>query len=260
MIRKSAATRLWRKHGRDDPYFAVCTLDAYHRGRMDAAAREAFFASGAAHVDAVLSELRRCFDPDFRPRRALDFGSGVGRLAIPLAGAAGEVVGVDVAPEMNAEAERNCAERGITNARFVLSDDALTRVDGSFDLVHSYIVLQHIPPRRGKKIFAAMLDRLEVGGLGAVHFTYGRRGSLLPLRRAVNAVRRGVPFANAAANVLQGRPARAPLFPLYEYGFDRMLGILRGHGVGDLHVALLDHGGHLGAMLFFRKGGGARVG
>ena len=56
------------------------------------------------------------------------------------------VVGVDVSPSMLAEARRNCDARGARNVE-LLAADRLGTLAPEFDLVHSFIVLQHIPPR-----------------------------------------------------------------------------------------------------------------
>jgi SAM-dependent methyltransferase len=249
---------LWRRHGRTDPYYGVLNTDAFRGEQLDRPARDAFFASGEADVARTLDAIRRHVAPGFRPTRALDFGCGVGRLVIPLARVAEEVVGVDVAPEMIAEAQRNCAAFGVANARFALSDPRLSAVDGTFDLVHSYIVFQHIPPAQGEPILHALLERLRAGGVGALHFTYARRAPWW--RRTVHWLRRSVPPTNAAVNLLQGRPAGAPMFPMYEYRLDRLLDALRDHGCASIHARLTDHGGHLGAVLSFRKGDAPVVG
>jgi methylase of polypeptide subunit release factors len=47
-----------------------------------------------------------------------------------------KVTGVDVSPGMLKTAAENRAERGIGNVDFCLSDDGLTQVQGTFDLVH----------------------------------------------------------------------------------------------------------------------------
>ena len=62
------------------------------------------------------------------------------------------------------------------------SDDDLSKVTGTFDLIHSFIVLQHIATSRGEKIFRRMLSLLNEGGIGFLHFTYAK--TELPLSEA----------------------------------------------------------------------------
>ena len=43
----------------------------------------------------------------------------------------------------------------------VRSDDTLSAVEGSFDLVHSCIVLQHIEIPRGRQLFAQLVGKVR---------------------------------------------------------------------------------------------------
>src|ERR1700732_2454646 len=115
----------WEDWGRRDPYFAVLTDPKYRRDKLTEVAKNEFFDSGRIHVDHVMRIIRRHVDTEFAPKRALDFGCGVGRVLIPLAEVAQEVVGLDVSPSMLQEAKRNCEERGITNAELLASDEEL---------------------------------------------------------------------------------------------------------------------------------------
>ena len=63
----------------------------------------------------------------------------------------------------------------------VLSDDRLSLATGTFDLVHAFIVMQHIAPARGMRILARMIEVLEPR-VGIVHFTYSN-SSETPLTR-----------------------------------------------------------------------------
>ena len=67
-------------------------------------------------------------------RRALDFGCGIGRVALALAPRAERVVGVDVSSAMVAEARRRAGD--LPNVAFEATDGrALPFADASFDLV-----------------------------------------------------------------------------------------------------------------------------
>jgi len=244
----------WERWGKVDPYWGVCSHPEFRAGRLDDRAREAFFRSGEDDVGRTLAAVRRFVRPGFRPERTLDYGCGVGRLTIPLAREGGWVVGVDVSGTMLDEARRNCAARRVTNVELVLAGDAgdaLAGVTGDFDFVNSYIVFQHVPPRLGEAITRALLERLRPGGVGALHFTYGWRAGLA--RRALHRVRRSVPLAHAAANVLQRRPLRAPIIPMYAYDMSRLFALLHANGCERVHALLTDHDGHLGAHLLFER-------
>lgn len=142
----------WEAIGKVDAYYGVLTYDQYTRERLDPARREEFFQTGEEHCWRIFNIIYQHLQPDFAPKRALDFGCGVGRILIPLAQHCTEVVGMDVAASMLAEARANCAERDLTNVSFAASDDALSQVSGDFDFIHSFIVFQHIPKKRGERI------------------------------------------------------------------------------------------------------------
>src|SRR6266478_6654761 len=129
-IAMKRSDRAYDSVGETEPYFGVISLDRYLSANLDAAALSEFFASGEAQVAQVLAMIRARFAADFKPRRALDFGCGVGRILIPLAREADHAIGVDVSDAMMAEAARNCRERGLANVSFVKSDDRLSRLEG----------------------------------------------------------------------------------------------------------------------------------
>jgi SAM-dependent methyltransferase len=241
----------WDRWGKDDPYFGVISLPEFHAGRMDAAGRRRFFESGTQEVIETLAAVRDIAGHTFTPTRVLDFGCGVGRLTIPLARIAQEVVGVDVSPAMLEEAGANCREAGITNATFRLSERGLPTVQGTFDFVHSYIVFQHIPPVHGYHLFEDLLDRVTDEGAGMVHFTVSRKGSLL--RRLAHSARSSSRLVHRLLNVIQGRPFEAPLMAAFPYDLNRLLGLLHDRGFHRIGGRLTDHGGWQGVMLAFAR-------
>ena len=77
---------------------------------------------------------------------ALDVATGTGNAAFALAGACGRVVGLDLTPEMLAEARRVAAERSITNVDWVLGDaEALPFPDAVFDIYMVRAAPHHFP-------------------------------------------------------------------------------------------------------------------
>ena len=91
--------------------------------------------------------------------RALDVGTGAGAFALALAPLVREVVGVDVVPEMLAEARKRATE----NAEFVEGDaEELPFPPGAFDLVCTARTLHHVP--RPEVIVAEMTRVLRPGG------------------------------------------------------------------------------------------------
>jgi ubiquinone/menaquinone biosynthesis C-methylase UbiE len=91
--------------------------------------------------------------------RALDVGTGAGALALALAPLVREVVGVDVVPELLAEARK----RAPANAEFVEADaEELPYPPGSFDVLCTARTLHHVP--RPELVVAEMNRVLRPGG------------------------------------------------------------------------------------------------
>jgi 2-polyprenyl-3-methyl-5-hydroxy-6-metoxy-1,4-benzoquinol methylase len=245
----------WNDLASEHPYWTVLIDPRYRADRIGPDDVQAFFESGERDVSRTLSAIRRSIAPGFLPRRALDYGCGVGRLTIPIAREAQHVVGVDVSESMLSEARRNCVARGIANVDLIDSRDFLAADDTRFvfDFVYSYIVLQHIPPRTGLSITDCLLRRLAPGGVAALHYTYARKASLL--RRIVHPMRRWLLPLNVAVNVIQRRPMFEPMIPVYQYDLAKLLQLFQEHGCTSLCAELTDHGGHSGVMFMLRKGG-----
>lgn len=104
---------------------------------------------------------------DASPRRALDLGTGTGAAAIFLAERFPEceVVGVDFAPDMIAEARKLVPPELETRLRFEVADgSALPYPDGAFDLV---VLLNMIP------FFRELARVTAPGGTLVVSSSYG---------------------------------------------------------------------------------------
>ena len=242
----------WELFGKTDPYYAVLTAPEYH-GQLSDKTRERFFESGEQHMAKMFSIIREHLDPNFAPRSALDFGCGVGRLLLPLARRCDEVTGVDVSPSMLAEARRNCDATGAKGVKLVQGDDALSNVRGSFDFIHSYIVLQHIPAPRGEKIIQRLAALLAPNGVAMLHVTYDS-GFASWRKRASYWARMNLPGAKALINLARGRRIETPTMQMNEYSVTRVLDILSRNGCREVYVRFSDHDGARGVLLFARKG------
>jgi SAM-dependent methyltransferase len=266
----------WEKWGARDPYFGVLTHERYRSSRLTADDYLAFFESGRGHVTAILSSCRRYFGEEFQPRRVLDFGCGVGRVLLPFTEVSDEVVGVDVSESMLAEARRNCARFGVTNATLVRADDTLSAVQGHFDLVHSTIVFQHIESERGLDLISRLVEHVSPGGGVSLHVTYGcdygecHYGR--PMAKQVEPPK-PIPFhrrvRSAIASLLRferppqpgttpaSDPTADPMMMMYHYDLSRIAYILHSAGATGFAAEFTNHGGELGATLYARVGGPA---
>jgi 2-polyprenyl-3-methyl-5-hydroxy-6-metoxy-1,4-benzoquinol methylase len=236
----------WEEWGRRDPYYGVITDPKFRSAGINENAKQEFFASGESHVQGVLSTIRKHIDPEFAPRTALDFGCGVGRLLMPFARVAQEVVGLDVSPSMLQEARRNCDEQGLQNVRLFRSDDALSTLSGPFDLIHSCIVFQHIPVERGRALFEKLLQQLSVGGVGAIQLTYSKKRFASTYGLAPPELTQ-VSTPNPRVEV-----DTDPLMQMNSYNLNEILFLMQRRGIPQFHAEYTDHGGELGVFLFFQ--------
>ena len=247
----------WEQIGQVDAYYGVLTYEQYTRHNLDQVNRDQFFKSGQDHLNWVLGVIKDQLNSEFSIHRALDFGCGVGRILIPLALESVEAVGMDVAPSMLSEAKMNCSERGVDNVQLVQSDDMLSELSGRFNFIHSFIVFQHIPVKRGMKIFDNLVERLEENGIGVIHFTYHRNISMF--RRIFQRLRQNISLINGLANVLfQQRAWNYPALQMHEYNLSEIFWLLQRHSCQKIHVVFSEHSSPFttsyGVVLFFIKG------
>jgi len=205
----------WERLAAEDPLWAVLT-DPARRGRRWRV--EDFLATGEAEIAAVLEDAA-AFGLPARRGSALDFGCGAGRLTRALSVRFGQAVGVDISEEMIRVAGEINADR--QNCRFVVNVAPDLRLfdSGSFDLVYSSIVLQHLPGRELALAYVRELVRVLADD-GVLVFQVPQR---LPALRRLQLSRR----LYAAARLL-GVPertllGRTPLTPM------RMLALPEGH-------------------------------
>lgn len=241
---------VWEYYGEKDPYFGVQTVGEMRSDAMDTVARDEFFASGEEYISRIWKEIGKNLYPDFSPKRSLDFGCGVGRVALPIARRSGTAVGVDISDGMLEEGRRNAASFGISNIEFVKALDDLSRVSGTFDFVHSFVVFQHIPPPVGMQIARRLIDLLEDNGIGALHFQYAN-SSASTKQRLRYKLYRDVPGMYALRNLALGRK-KEPLIPMYSYDLNELMLMLQKSGCHRCEVRFSDHGVE-GVMLIFRK-------
>jgi 2-polyprenyl-3-methyl-5-hydroxy-6-metoxy-1,4-benzoquinol methylase len=218
----------WEKWGATDPYFGVLSCDGYRKERLDESSRQSFFRSGEEHADRVLRLIAENFHTAPNPLTTLDFGCGVGRLAIPFARRSVKCVGVDVSPSMLAEAAKNAQTAGVTNIEFIRSNGDLAALSARFGLVHSYIVLQHIAWARGRAIVTQLARKVDVGGFLAIQFLTS--SSAPKLVQALVRARYVAPPMNWLRNIIRRRPVFEPAMQLHVYDNEGIASDLAGLG------------------------------
>jgi 2-polyprenyl-3-methyl-5-hydroxy-6-metoxy-1,4-benzoquinol methylase len=247
----SRAERHWQNWGTENPYYGVLSQPKFLNANLNEQSREEFFASGERHVNHVYHVIKTKLRDDFQPRRVLDFGCGVGRLLAPFAMRAQTVVGVDVSPAMLEQAANNCKERGIKTVQ-LLGRYELDRLDAnSFELVHSYIVFQHIPVAEGEHLIRKLVDLIAIGGVGVIHLTFS---DVRPaIRRTVSALRSRSNMMHRLFNLVQGRSFSWPLMQMNCYSINRVFDILYAPRCSDLYVEFEDQAAFRSVILYFEK-------
>ncbi len=243
--------RDWHRWGIENPFFGVLAHPKFLDANLTDAARKEFFDSGELHVEHVYSVIQSKIQPHFQSERVLDYGCGVGRLLGPFARRAQAVVGVDISPGMLAQAKETCERNGINSVRLLAVHELDSLPPSSFDLVHSFIVFQHISVLHGERLLRKLIGLIAEGGVGAIHLTFSDRRS--PLRRAALAVRVRSRLMHGLFNRIQGKPFSWPLMQMNSYSMNRIFNILIDSHCLNLHTEFTHHGGFRGAMLYFEK-------
>lgn len=131
----------WDQAARENATFNILTDSQYANSGWPT---ETFFDHGRAEIDAALEHLA-VLGVEYKTNRALDFGCGVGRLTEALAYHFRRVDGVDVSEEMIRLAKERPPRTGHTHYHHNARPDLKLFRSGTFDLVYTMIVLQHMP-------------------------------------------------------------------------------------------------------------------
>src|SRR5262249_2835983 len=130
--------------------------------------------------------------------------------------------------------------RGLTNICLAKWENKDLAAWSPFDLVHSFIVFQHVSPKRGEALFRSLIQLVSSNGIGVFHFTYACKNQRPALRRLLSRAARRV------------RSRFVPLMEMYAYPINRLFLILQEYGITRFHVEMTDHNFY-GAILFFQK-------
>lgn len=243
--------KAWEKWGQTDPYYGVLSADAFRKEKLNAENKKAFFESGEEHIRFIIDVINRHIDPAFAPSRCLDFGCGLGRLVMPLAKRYKYVVGIDVSDAMLAGAKQNCLVNEINNVDFYKSDDDLSAVTGKFDLVHSCLVFQHIPVKRGKHILKKLLELLNDQGVAVVQIIFYRDASFL--KKFSCWLQKLMPFFANIVNIFRGRKFLQPPVQMNSYDLTEITKLLKENRVNNFFAIPTVDGEYHSITLFCRK-------
>ena len=224
----------WDAQGRADPLWAILSDPSKKGRRWDA---HEFFATGVRQVESLIAYLRALPGAELGSRAALDFGCGVGRLTQPLAEYFTEVVGVDLSPSMIDLARKYNRHPERCHYYVNASADLPRFPAGSFDLVLSYLTLQHIPPRYTKQYIQEFMRVTTRGGLVCFQLptrpaaaSYVVRIPVWRLKSGVRALLARIGVGNGARIAMHGVSREAVQRILQESG-GRLLDLTRVDGL-----------------------------
>jgi SAM-dependent methyltransferase len=235
----------WKTISETEPFYGVLTDSQFLSRNLDAAAIDRFYASGIDDIDWVWNRLKTAFG-EFAPAVALDFGSGLGRLAFAMSRYASRVIGVDVAPKMISQAEAHGRGRGIENVFFTTE-----MPDERLDWINSFIVFQHIPPERGCQLLETLVSRLRPMGRISIQLTIFRERSVIG--HTVNTTRFLVYDGALLRPVVMDDWSPAGLMSMFDYDLNRVLAILKSHGIGEVLLLPTNHSGNHGVYILGKR-------
>jgi SAM-dependent methyltransferase len=152
LARRRAMSADWDERARLNAPFYICT---------EVATAEEFAASGVRDLDEKVLEGIAL------PPHAVtvEIGSGIGRVARPLAARVAKVYACDVSAEMIARGREYCCDIG--NIEWVHSSGDLRGIpDACADFVFSHIVFQHVPRKKFIRTYLSEAFRvLKPGGI-----------------------------------------------------------------------------------------------
>jgi SAM-dependent methyltransferase len=177
------ARQAWVHLGRERPYYSVSTDDRYAPLRFGESERH-FWESGeseARHLADYLTDI----GVNLASAVVVEYGCGVGRVAIPLAAIAASVVGYDISEPHLKLARLRAEAVGRTNFRAVPVHDLPNELEPC-DVFYSRIVLQHNAPPVIGHLIRLLIRSLRLGGIGVfqvpTHFYAYRFGVGAALR------------------------------------------------------------------------------
>ena len=228
----------WERFAAREPHFAVLTDPRFLRANLTPAHEREFFASGETLVTWMLGVIDAALVPQFAPMSTLEYGCGLGRLALPFGQRPGSVTAVDRSPVMLDHARREAGRRGLGHVVFQ-TPAQLFQSPRTFDLVVCYHLLQRLERQDALALVRRLIGLIGPGGVGVFQWPY--RADLSPLVGASRWLRERVPGANGIANRLRGKAADDPFIPTHVFELTDMLPEFDAREFQSTQVALEHH-------------------
>lgn len=249
---KSESIRNWKEWGKKDPYYGVLSEEKFRMQHLSDRAIGEFFETGESYASESRKRVLQCFGADISKGNVLDFGCGVGRLAIPFAKMTGkEVWGIDISDDIIARANDHKQALGLDHLKLTTYNGKELKDLPSFDFINSYIVFQHIEPKLGMKLMRQLLDHTQEGGIFQVQVTFGHR---LPWSAYANFFLRTrfQPYNFLYSSLKHRTFCQEAVMQMNHYSPDKLFRLFSDYS-SEVKVEFTDHGGHLGAFYLLQK-------
>ncbi len=214
----------WEVIAQHIPYYGVYTDPRFVDvgGALPDDLERIYFETGRVDIGHHVAKGGRLFSLPQRFERALDFGSGVGRLTRAMGEHANSVTGIEITQGLLSRAQTHAP-----NADYVRRIEELP-VGARYDWINSLVVFQHIPTERGMAIFEQLLMRAADDCFLSVH------------------------FCTRAAAVPADLPDGTML--MFDYDPTEIFARLSAHGFVEITVEYLDQGGNATLRIFSARG------
>ena len=154
----------WSHLGAAEPHFSVLTQREYLSGQRDGELK-AFWESGERDVWVLERILERHGMVGLSGATCVEYGCGVGRVALALAAKCAQVHAYDISPTHLGQARARAAQLAAANVRFHETTERLPDALEPCDLFYSRIVFQHNPPIVIAELIRTALRSLRPGAI-----------------------------------------------------------------------------------------------
>ncbi len=189
----------WDEKARENATYYISSYRPY-----DQQDPEEFWKWGAILAEKFLLESGLALSGD---EAVLEIGCGIGRMTRYFAGRFHHVTGIDVSPEMIRQARENLAGCANVGLEVCNGRDLGGLSDGSFDLVFSYIVFQHIPDPTVTLGYVREAGRVLRAG-GSFYFQVNTMPRVGRLRATLGKVKRAL--VGSSSHASERNPSTGP--------------------------------------------------
>lgn len=233
----------WNALANSAPYWGILTDDKFRGDRLDENASKFFFNSGENFIQEIATRLG--LNEKQRRGIGIDYGAGVGRLSFPMSRFCNHVYGLDISEHMLVRGKEHAVERGLKTVEFLTPDEFFQR-NLYADWINSYIVFQHIPPRRGLILLDRLLRLLNSSGIISLHFTFTRAAINIP--KVINDYRYYSYDGESLRGIEYASIAQSGLISMFDYNLSELFTKFYTNDIRIIDTLYTNHKGHIGVV------------